>query len=116
MEWKNIYRGLIMGASDVVPGVSGGTMAVLLGIYDRFIAAIDGIVSKEWRKHIGFLIPLGIGVAVAILSLSHVISWLLEQHSRPTYFFFLGLIIGVLPFLFREAEARTRFKDRKSVV
>lgn len=116
MEWKNIYRGIIMGASDVVPGVSGGTIAVLLGIYDRFIAAINGIFSKEWKKHIGFLIPLAIGVAIAILSLSHIISWLLEQHSGPTYFFFLGLIIGVLPFLFREAEARTRFKGKHIIL
>lgn len=112
MEWKNIYRGFVMGASDVIPGVSGGTIAVLLGIYDRFIAAINGIFSKQWKKHLEFLIPLGIGVAIAILSLSHVIGWLVKHHSGPTYFFFLGLIIGVLPLLFREADARARFKSK----
>lgn len=112
MEWKNIYRGIMMGASDVIPGVSGGTIAVLLGIYDRLIAAINGFLSKDWKKQLGFLVPLGIGVATAILLLSHVIEWLFEHYPGPTQFFFLGLIIGVLPYLFRKAEARSTFKGR----
>src|SRR5690625_8009827 len=115
MEWKNIYRGIIMGASDVVPGVSGGTIAVLLGIYDRFIAAINGIFSKEWKKHIGFLIPLPIGVAIAILSLIPILSWLLEQLSGPPSFFFLVVLFGDQHFLFREAESRTGFKRNLTI-
>lgn len=110
MEWKNIYRGLIMGASDVIPGVSGGTIAVLLGIYDRLIAAINGFVSKDWKKQLGFLIPLGIGVGTAILLLSHLIEWLFANYPGPTKFFFLGLIIGVLPYLFHQAQANKTFK------
>lgn len=99
-----------MGISDIVPGVSGGTIAVLLGIYDRFIAAINGIFSREWKKHLGFLLPLGVGVALAIFSFSRVMDWLLEYYNRPTFYFFIGLIIGVLPFLFRESKAKQTFK------
>jgi putative membrane protein len=110
MEWKNIYRGLIMGASDVIPGVSGGTIAVLLGIYDRLIAAINGIFSKEWKRHLGFLIPLGIGIGMAVLLLSRLIEWLFEYYPDPTKYFFLGLIIGILPYLFRQAEVKVNFK------
>lgn len=73
MEWKNLYRGLFMGASDVIPGVSGGTIAVLLGIYDRLIAAVNGILSKDWKKHLLFLVPLGIGILTAIFLLANVI-------------------------------------------
>src|SRR5699024_3168646 len=109
MQWKNIYRGIMMGSSDLIPGVSGGTIAVLLGIYDDFIAAINGIFSKKWRKHFTFLFPLGIGIVIAIVLLSRVMDWLLAFYPGPTYFFFLGLIIGVLPLLFREAEAKTTF-------
>lgn len=109
MEWKNIYRGMLMGASDVIPGVSGGTIAVLLGIYDRLIAAINGIFSKDWKNQLGFLIPLAIGVGVAVLLLSHLIEWLFEHYAGPTQFFFLGLIIGILPYLFREADAKRTF-------
>jgi len=110
MEWKNLYRGLAMGASDVIPGVSGGTIAVLLGIYDRLIAAINGILSKEWKKHLNFILPLGIGILTAIFLLANVIEWLFEHYPGPTQFFFLGLILGVLPFLFHKADAKRSFK------
>lgn len=116
MEWKNIYRGLLMGASDVIPGVSGGTIAVLLGIYDRLITAINGIFSKDWKRQLGFLIPLAIGVGTAILLLSHLIEWLFEHYAGPTQFFFLGLIIGILPYLFHEAGAKRTFGTRHYVL
>lgn len=116
MEWRNIYRGLLMGASDVIPGVSGGTIAVLLGIYDRLIAAINGLFSKDWKKHLNFLIPLGIGVAIAILSLARLMKWLLAHYPGPTYFLFLGLIIGIIPNLFAEADARRTFTKRHVIL
>ncbi|WP_117149222.1 MULTISPECIES: DUF368 domain-containing protein [Paraliobacillus] len=110
MEWRNIYRGMLMGASDVVPGVSGGTIAVVLGIYDQLIEAINGFFSKDWRKHLGFLIPLGIGIVTAIFLLAGTIEFLFEHHPGPTQFAFLGLIIGVIPYLLRKSEARYTFK------
>lgn len=116
MEWKNIYRGLLMGASDIIPGVSGGTIAVLLGIYDRLIAAINGFVSKDWKKQLGFLIPLGVGVVLALLLLSNVIKWLFKHYTGPTQFFFLGLIIGVIPFLFHKADAKKAFKAKHIIL
>lgn len=109
-EWKNIYRGLLMGASDVVPGVSGGTIAVVLGIYDRLIEAINGIFSREWKRHLRFLIPLGIGIGISIVLLANVIEWLFEHYPGPTQFFFLGLIIGVLPYLAHKADMKHTFK------
>ncbi|WP_053217431.1 DUF368 domain-containing protein [Virgibacillus senegalensis] len=116
MEWKNIYRGLLMGASDVVPGVSGGTIAVILGIYDRLIASVNGFFSKEWKRHLGFLFPLGVGIIGAILLLANVIEWLFDHYPGPTQFFFLGLIIGVLPFLFHKADAKHNFKVKHVIL
>jgi len=116
MKWKNIYRGLVMGGTDVIPGVSGGTIAVLLGIYDQLIAAINGIFSREWKKHLGFLIPLGIGIVVAIFTVARVMEWLLIHHPEPTFYFFLGLIIGVLPLLLNVADAKTTFKVQHIVI
>ncbi|MBP1950678.1 DUF368 domain-containing protein [Virgibacillus litoralis] len=116
MEWKNIYRGIIMGASDVIPGVSGGTIAVLLGIYDRLIAAINGFISKDWKKQLGFLVPLGIGIVTAVLLLSRLLEWLFEHYPAPTQFLFLGLILGVLPYLFQKADAKNKFKPNHLVL
>src|SRR5690625_4230808 len=100
MEWKNIYRGMVMGISDVVPGVSGGTIAVILGFYDRLIAAINGLFTRQWKKQLNFLIPLVIGVAIAIFSFSRVMNWLLAHYEQTTYYFFLLLFFGILSFLF----------------
>jgi len=110
MEWRNIYRGMAMGISDVVPGVSGGTIAVLLGFYDQLIAAINGLFSRDWKKHLAFLIPLAIGMGTAIFAFSRVMKWLLANYNQPTYFFFIGLIIGILPYLFRESDAKNAFR------
>ncbi len=116
MEWRNIYRGMLMGASDVVPGVSGGTIAVVLGIYDRLIEAINGIFSKEYKSHLKFLVPLGIGILAAVFLLAKVIKWLFAYYPEQTQFAFLGLIIGVLPFLFQKSSARESFKTKHIIL
>lgn len=116
MEWKNVYRGLLIGASDVIPGVSGGTIAVLLGIYDRLIESINGLFSRRWKEYLTFLVPLGIGVAIAIFTLARVMKWLLAHYPEPTYFFFLGLIIGIIPQLLNEASAYRTFKGKQIVL
>ncbi|HZW68058.1 MAG TPA: DUF368 domain-containing protein [Pseudogracilibacillus sp.] len=113
MEWKNIYRGVFMGISDIVPGVSGGTIAVLLGIYDRLIESITGLFSAEWKRHLQFLLPLGIGAALAIFSFSHLMDWLLANYSRPTFYLFIGLILGSLPYLFKESDLRDKMENKK---
>ncbi|MCM3757439.1 DUF368 domain-containing protein [Sporosarcina aquimarina] len=110
MEWRNIYRGFLMGISDLIPGVSGGTIAFMLGIYDRLLISISGIFSKNWRKHIGFLLPLGIGIGITLLLFSRVIEFLLENYNAPTQFFFMGLIIGILPFMAKQAKIKSTFK------
>lgn len=115
-EWKNLFKGMLMGASDVVPGVSGGTIALLVGIYERLIEAIDGLVSKDWKKHVIFLLPVGIGMGISIVSLSHLISWLMEKYPKPTFFFFLGLIIAIIPILLREADFKKAFKFQHYVL
>ncbi|MFC5711232.1 DUF368 domain-containing protein [Thalassorhabdus alkalitolerans] len=101
-----------MGISDLIPGVSGGTIALLVGVYYRLIAAIDGIFSREWKKHLMFLIPLGTGVVLALLSMSRLIEWLLADYPQPTFFFFLGLIIGIIPFLLKEVDYKKTFKGK----
>src|SRR5699024_11590970 len=95
-----IYRGFFMGVSDIVPGVSGGTIAVLLGIYDRLIASINGLFSKEWKRNLGVLIPLGIGDGQALFSLILLMDCLIDPYPVPIFCSFFGLIMVVLHFLF----------------
>ncbi|WP_416149214.1 DUF368 domain-containing protein [Salipaludibacillus sp. HK11] len=109
MEWRNIYRGFLMGVSNMIPGVSAGTIALIFGIYDRLIESISDFFSPRWRKTLSFLVPLGIGVIMPFILLSGAIKWLLANHEQPTQFFFLGLIIGVVPMLIKESKMKTKF-------
>lgn len=99
-----------MGISDLIPGVSGGTIAFILGIYDELLASISGFFSRDWKKHIGFLLPLGIGIGATLLLFSRVIEFLLKNYYAPTQFFFMGLILGVLPFITKQAGVKKNFK------
>ena len=115
MEWRNIYRGFCMGVSDLIPGVSGGTIAVVLGFMNNCLRQlVDSLVVNG--KTFRILIPLAAGVAAAFLTLSHVIKYLLANHYEPTQFFFLGLIISILPMLMREADAKSSFKGKHIVL
>ena len=101
-----LLRGIAMGAADVVPGVSGGTMALILGIYEELIASLRALGRPPfWRAllsgrlgeafgeaHGRFLITLVCGIAVAVLSLSRGLEWLILNQPVPVWSFFFGLI------------------------
>ncbi|MBC8245791.1 MAG: DUF368 domain-containing protein [Verrucomicrobia bacterium] len=114
-SFKTILHGFLIGVANIIPGVSGGSIALALGIYERLIAAVGnvgpralgavlGIVAfrdgakerfrVEWRRVDGaFLCWIATGGAVAVVVFSRVMVWLLEQWHDPTYGFFSGLIL-----------------------
>lgn len=111
-KWINILKGFAMGTSDLVPGVSGGTIALLLGIYNQFIASISGIFSRRFWPSFTFLIPIIIGMLLAMGSLNNLFNYLLSQHHIPTMFFFGGLIIGIVPYLLKISNYKTSFTTK----
>ncbi len=122
---KLIAKGFCVGSADVVPGVSGGTMAFILGIYPQLINAIKSFDS-EWlrmilslnlkgiidRPHFGFLIPLGIGVVSALLFFTRVISLpnLIRTQPEIIYGLFFGLVLGSIVLLFRHLGMNLLFR------
>lgn len=100
---KYVFYGIIMGIANVIPGVSGGTMAIILNFYDRLMESIT-FNLKIIKKNIGFLIPLGIGLVIGILGLSKVMNVLLSDYPTQTYFAFIGIIIGSLPLIWSKAK------------
>lgn len=105
---KNILIGAIIGLANIIPGVSGGTMAVVLNVYDRLIGAISNI-KKSFRKNGMFLAALVIGAALAILLFSRVIAYFLDNFYMITNFFFIGIIVGSIPMVYKRATEE-RFK------
>ncbi len=105
----NFLKGAIVGVANIIPGVSGGTMAVITGIYERIINIISSLFKniKKWdvlKKDLLFLSPVILGALAGIFLLSNLIKYLLEAHYMPTLFCFLGLIAGSLPLLFKKAN------------
>ncbi len=100
-----ILKGFIIGSSMSVPGVSGGTMAILLGIYDRLISSISNFF-KDIKGNLLFLGKFCLGGALGIGSLAFVISWLLDYAPIPVSFFFLGAVVGGIPALYIKANEK----------
>lgn len=98
-----MLKGFIIGSSMSVPGVSGGTMAILLGIYDKLISSISNFF-KDIKGNLIFLIKFCIGSCLGIGSLAFVIEWLLEKFPMPVSFFFLGAVIGGVPALYKKTK------------
>ena len=98
-EIRIFLIGAAMGVANIIPGVSGGTIAVVFGIYEEFMEALGNLLTnkeKRWQ-YVKFLAILFSGSMVAILSLARVLSWSFENYPLPTVYFFLGLIIGSIP-------------------
>lgn len=104
-----VFYGLVFGIANIIPGVSGGTMLVVFGCYDKVCGALT-LNLKEIRKNIVFLIFFGIGAAAGILGFAFVISWLFENCPVQTNLFFMGLILGSVPLILRTATVRERFR------
>ncbi|WP_072765005.1 DUF368 domain-containing protein [Arenibacter nanhaiticus] len=124
MEKRNLLnyifislKGMAMGAADVVPGVSGGTIAFISGIYEELISSINNVnlsllktLKKEgftsfWKQLNGnFLLALVSGIAISVVSLAKLISWLLENQAIPLWSFFFGLVIASVFFVGKEIQ------------
>lgn len=112
-------KGMAMGAADVVPGVSGGTVAFITGIYDELLRSIGAIpnaagallrgrVAEAWRiANAGFLVVLFAGILTSVLSLAKLITYLLEHHPIPVWSFFFGLILVSVHLVSKEIQRRS---------
>ncbi len=95
---KDILRGIAIGIANIIPGVSGGTMMVSMGIYDEVICAVTGMFS-DMKKSIRTLFPYAVGMGIGIVGLSFVIGYLFAEYPLQTAMLFIGLIFGGLPLL-----------------
>ena len=100
---KNFLKGLVTGVATLVPGVSGGTMAIILGIYDHLIHAVSTFF-KDWKKNLTYLMVVGLGAAVGFLLFSRLLENAIKSYPFVMQFLFMGVIIGGLPVLYRKSE------------
>ena len=103
---KDILKGMVIGIANIIPGVSGGTMMVAMGIYDKLIHCITHIF-KEFKKSILFLIPIAIGMGIAVIGGSLGIEALFENFPVQTNLLFIGLIVGGLPAIWKNVKGKS---------
>lgn len=102
---NQILRGVVIGVANVIPGVSGGTMMVSMGIYDMLIHCITHLFS-EFKKSVKTLLPYAIGMVVGIVALASLLKFLFANYPLPTSTTFIGLILGGLPILIKKVDRK----------
>lgn len=109
--FKDFIKGIIVGLGGIAPGLSGSVLMVILGLYEKTINAIGTIVpdffKRNWtdfKKKFFFLVPLVAGVGIGILLFSKLVDYMLAHHEFGIRYLFLGLIIGTIPFFYKEVK------------
>ncbi|MCI9439054.1 MAG: DUF368 domain-containing protein [Lachnospiraceae bacterium] len=102
---KSFFKGVVIGIANIVPGVSGGTMMVSMGIYDKLIHCITHLFS-EFKKSVLFLLPIAVGMVAAIAGSSFGLTYLFEHFPVQTNLLFVGLILGGLPAIWKNVKGK----------
>lgn len=95
-----LVAGIVFGLANVIPGVSGGTMAVVFGLYERLIDLVANLRTK-WRKELPFILVFGLGAGIGILAFGKLMKWILANYPTEANAFFIGIILGSIPMLVR---------------
>lgn len=109
----DIIKGMLIGVANIIPGVSGGTMMVSMGVYEKIIGVVNNLF-KDIKKSILTILPLVIGMGLGIAVFSFVIPWCLEVYPFPTSFCFIGLILGGVPAIVKPAKESLK-REGKSI-
>ncbi|MDF2803242.1 MAG: hypothetical protein K0S61_3145 [Anaerocolumna sp.] len=108
IDWiLRFVKGLFIGSGFILPGVSGGALAAVFGIYERIISFLAHI-TKDFKKNVIFFIPIGLGGVVGVFLLSFVVSFFLGTYEVQILWFFVGCILGTIPALWKQAGKKGR--------
>lgn len=111
---KNVIKGIVIGIAMMVPGVSGGTMAIVLGIYDRLVHSV-ATIFRDFKNNLLFLVQVGIGGAAGVLIFSRLMEGAMTSYPYIMRYLIMGVIIGGLPLLFKKAaESRSGVRGEKA--
>lgn len=102
---KSVLKGIVIGIANIVPGVSGGTMMVSMGIYDKLIHCITHLFS-EFKRSVKFLFPIAVGMLIAIVGSSFALKELFARVPVQTNLLFVGLILGGLPAIWKNVKGK----------
>lgn len=107
-DWiLRVVKGMFIGSGFILPGVSGGALAAVFGIYEQMISFLANI-TKDFKKNVMYFLPVGIGGVLGVFLLSFVVSFLLGEAEVQILWFFVGCIVGTIPALWKQAGKKGR--------
>lgn len=110
LRWiLRVLQGMLVGVGAVLPGISGGVLCVVFGIYKPVMELLSNPI-KKFKTHVPRLLPVIVGAALGFLGVAKILAFFLEKYPDPSVCLFVGLIAGMLPSLFREAGEQGRTK------
>lgn len=104
--FKNIVKGMLIGLASIIPGVSGGTLAVSMGLYDKIIHCVNHFFS-DIVKNLLFLLPIILGMGIAVVASAFGIDFLFDTFPLQTNLLFIGLILGSLPAIYGKVKGQS---------
>lgn len=110
-----VIKGFFIGIANIIPGVSGGTIALILGVYEKIINIISHF-TKNIKKNLSFIIPIIIGIVLSILILSGVISSSYKNYPILVTMFFMGLVLGGVPFIYKKIINKNKVKISSLII
>lgn len=109
-----LIKGIFVGIANVIPGVSGGTMAVSFGLYDKIISSVTNLF-KDFKNSVKTLFPIAVGIAIGIIAFTFIIPYLLETQPFCTSAAFTGLIVGGIPMIIKSLKDGWNKDTKKSL-
>jgi putative membrane protein len=103
----NVLKGIVIGIANAIPGVSGGTMMVIMKVFDKLLGAVS---VKNLKKNLPFLIPIVLGMGIGVILSAKVLTACFDIYYVQTQMFFLGVILGSLPMIYKEGISKGKFK------
>ncbi len=102
-------KGILIGSGAILPGISSGVFCVILGIYEKLIDSVLNLFH-DFKKNVIFLLPIGLGGITGVLLVGKLLNFLFNEYPMPTKFCFIGLILGSIPVLFKQANQKNGFR------
>lgn len=110
-----LLKGIVIGIAMVIPGVSGGVLAVIFGIYDKMIFSLTNLFN-DFKKNFIYLFVLGCGILCGLIFFSNIILYLYEYHETVMKSLFIGLILGGVPYLFNQISQKGNDKPNYKIL
>ncbi len=108
-----VLKGIVYGVTNLLPGIGGGLILIILGIYQQFVNSVGNFFLdlKNWRKNLAFLVPMLLGAAIGMVVFAKSVTFVMEKYTVISMFFFMGLVIGTIPSVRKQTQdMRLTFK------